>query len=38
MRDRTTDAATGLMAATGGEPAALLAAGLGIVKDKQPVG
>ena len=38
MRDCTTDAAVGLMAATGGEPAALLAAGLGIVKDKQPVG
>jgi len=38
MRDRTTSAASALMAATGGEPAALLAAGLGIVKNKQPVG
>jgi hypothetical protein len=38
MRDRTTSAASALMAATGGEPAALLAAGLGIVKDKQAVG
>jgi hypothetical protein len=38
MRERTTDAATELMAATGGDPAVLLAAGLGIVKDKQPVG
>jgi hypothetical protein len=38
MREQTTDAATGLMAATGGEPAVLLAAGLGVVKDKQPVG
>ena len=38
MREQTTDAATGLMAATGGNPVALLAAGLGVVKDKQPVG
>ena len=37
MREQTTDAATGMMAATGGEPAAMLAAGLGVVKDKQPV-
>jgi len=38
MRERTTTAATGLMIATGGEPAALLAAGFGVVKDRQPVG
>ena len=38
MRDATTDAASGLTALLGGEPAALLASGLGVVKDKQPVG
>jgi hypothetical protein len=38
MRDRTTSAASALTAATGGDPVALLAAGLGIVKDRQPVG
>jgi hypothetical protein len=38
MRDHTTAAASSIMAATGGEPAALLAAGLGVVKAKQPVG
>jgi hypothetical protein len=38
MRDHTTSAASALTAATGGDPVALLGAGLGIVKDKQPVG
>jgi len=38
MRDHTTSTASALMAATGGDPVALLAAGLGIVKDRQPVG
>ncbi len=38
MRDCTNSAASALTAATMGDPAALLAAGLGIVKEKQPVG
>jgi hypothetical protein len=38
MRDHTTAAADGIYAAIGGEPAALLAAGVGVTKTKQPVG
>jgi hypothetical protein len=38
VRDHTTAAANGIFAATGGDPLALLAAGVGIVKTKQPVG
>jgi Fibronectin type III domain len=38
MRDHTTAAAYGIFAATGGDPLALLAAGMGITKTKQPVG
>jgi hypothetical protein len=38
MRDHTTAAANGIFAATGGDPLKLLAAGVGIVKTKQPVG
>jgi hypothetical protein len=38
MRDHTTAAANGIFAVTGGDPLALLAAGVGIVKTKQPVG
>jgi hypothetical protein len=38
MRGHTTAAAYSLMLITKGEPAALLAAGLDVVRDKQPVG
>jgi hypothetical protein len=37
-RDAATYAASGITAATAGDPAAMLAAGLGVVRDKQPVG
>jgi hypothetical protein len=38
MRDCTTRAASDINAVTGGDPAALLAAGVGVARDKQPVG
>jgi Fibronectin type III domain len=38
MRGRTTSAALMVMTAATGDPAAMLAAGLGIVRDKKPVG
>jgi hypothetical protein len=38
MRDHTTDAAAVINLATGGDPEALLAAGVGVKKPKQPVG
>jgi Fibronectin type III domain len=38
MREHTTAAANGILAATGGDPLTLLAAGVGIAKTKQPVG
>ena len=37
-RDSAGDAATGLALVTNGEPGAMLAAGLGVVRDKRPVG
>jgi hypothetical protein len=38
MRDHTTDAAAVIRVATGGDPVALLAAGVGVAKPKRPVG
>jgi hypothetical protein len=38
MRDHTTDAAAVIRIATGGDPVALLAAGVGVAKAKSPVG
>jgi hypothetical protein len=38
MRDHTTAAAGAITAVTGGDPMTLLAAGVGVVKEKQPVG
>jgi hypothetical protein len=38
MRDHTNGAGLGIFSANSGNPAALLAAGLDIVKDRQPVG
>ena len=37
-RDAATNAAAGIRSVTFGDPAAMLAAGLGVMRDKQPVG